>query len=90
MMSIYFDNVRLQTECSHYRTIAEEAYKHLTDILQRDVLSQSMNVRLTDWLELMEEVSYYVVIREECWLPPFHLCSCNSDYLAIKNNTGYF
>ena len=66
IMSIYFNYVRLQTECSHYRTIAEEAYKHLTDILQRDVLSQSMNVRLTDWLELMEEVIYYVVIREEC------------------------
>ena len=49
-------NFRLQTECSHYRTIAEEAYKHLTDILNKDVLSQSMNVRLTDWLELMEEV----------------------------------
>ncbi len=50
---------RLQTECSHYRTIAEEAYKHLTEILQRDVLSQSLNVRLTDWLELMEEVFLY-------------------------------
>ena len=51
-----FASDRLQTECSHYRTIAEEAYKQLTEILSRDVLSQSLNVRLSDWLELMEEV----------------------------------
>ncbi len=47
---------RLQTECSHYHMIAEEALKQLTEIQQRDILSQSLNVRLADWMELMEEV----------------------------------
>ena len=47
---------RLQTECDHYRMVAEEAYRHLMDIQDRDILSQSLNVRLRDWLELMEEI----------------------------------
>ena len=36
--------------------IAEEAYRQLMDIRDRDILSQSLNVRLRDWLELMEEI----------------------------------
>ena len=36
--------------------VAEEAYRHLMDIQDRDILSQSLNVRLRDWLELMEEI----------------------------------
>ena len=36
--------------------VAEEAWKQLTDIQQRDILSQSQNGKLSDWLELMEEV----------------------------------
>ena len=47
---------RLQTECSHYRMVAEEAYKHITDIQGKDVLSRSQELRLKDWLELLEEV----------------------------------
>ena len=47
---------RIQTECSHYRMIADEAYKHLTDIQQRDILTQSLDGKLGDWLQLMEEV----------------------------------
>ena len=29
---------RLQTECSHYKMIAEEAYKQLLEISQKDLL----------------------------------------------------
>ena len=47
---------RLQTESSHYRVVAEEAYKQLMDIQTREMLSKSQNVRLRDWMELMEEV----------------------------------
>ena len=36
--------------------IAEEAYKQLIEIQGRDLLSKSLDVRLRDWLELMEEV----------------------------------
>ena len=48
---------RLQTECAHYRMVGDDAYKQLLDIQTRDILSQSQNVRLRDWLDLMEEVS---------------------------------
>ena len=47
---------RLQTECSHYKMIAEEAYRQLIEIQQKDILSKSQDVRLKDWLDLMEEV----------------------------------
>lgn len=48
--------------------IAEEAYKQLMDISDRDVLSQSQNVRLRDWLELMEEVSRLFISMIFCAL----------------------
>ncbi|XP_048780280.1 kinesin-like protein KIF27 isoform X2 [Ostrea edulis] len=48
--------IRLQTECSHYKMIAEEAYRQLTEIQHRDILSKSQDVRLKDWLDLMEEI----------------------------------
>lgn len=47
---------RLQTECSHYRMVSEEAYKQLMDIKEREILSKSQDIRLKDWLDLMEEV----------------------------------
>lgn len=37
--------------------IAEEAYRQLIEIQQKDILSKSQDVRLKDWLDLMEEVS---------------------------------
>lgn len=49
---------RLQAECGNYRMIAEEAYKQLVQIQSSDVLSGSMDARLRDWLDLMEEVNY--------------------------------
>jgi len=52
-----FLHFRLQTECSHYKIIAEEAYKQLIEIQNKDILSQSQDIRLKDWLDLMEEVS---------------------------------
>ena len=60
---------RLQTECNHYRMVAEEAYRHLMDIRDRDVLSQSLNVRLRDWLELMEEIKNKVpaTLNKDAW-----------------------
>ncbi|XP_061178029.1 kinesin-like protein KIF27 isoform X2 [Saccostrea echinata] len=48
--------IRLQTECSHYKMIAEEAYRQLIEIQQRDILSKSQDFRLKDWLDLMEEI----------------------------------
>ncbi|XP_046330087.2 kinesin-like protein KIF27 isoform X1 [Haliotis rufescens] len=48
--------VRLQTECSHYRMVSEEAYKQLMDIKEREILSKSQDIRLKDWLDLMEEI----------------------------------
>ena len=59
----------LQTECDHYRMVAEEAYRHLLDIRSRDVLSQSLNVRLRDWLELMEELKNKVpaTLNRDAW-----------------------
>lgn len=53
---VFFTYVRLQTECSHYKKIAEQAYNQLQAIAERDILSQSQSVKLRDWLELMEEV----------------------------------
>jgi len=47
---------RLQTECAHFRTIADEAYRLLTDMRDRDVLSRSQAGQLCDWLELVDEV----------------------------------
>jgi len=47
---------RLQTECAHYRTIADEAYRLLTDMRDRGILSQSQAGQLCDWLELVDEV----------------------------------
>lgn len=38
--------------------IAEEAYKQLIEIQNKDILSQSQDIRLKDWLDLMEEVIY--------------------------------
>ncbi|XP_046571550.1 kinesin-like protein KIF27 [Haliotis rubra] len=48
--------VRLQTECSHYRMVSEEAYKQLIEIKEREMLSKSQDIRLKDWLDLMEEI----------------------------------
>ncbi|KAJ8298884.1 hypothetical protein KUTeg_022944 [Tegillarca granosa] len=48
--------VKLQTECAHYKMIAEEAYKQFIMIQQKDILSQSQDGRLKEWLELMEEI----------------------------------
>ncbi|XP_021353306.1 kinesin-like protein KIF27 [Mizuhopecten yessoensis] len=59
---------RLQTECSHYKMIADEAYKQLMEIQDRDILSQSQDFRLKDWLDLMEEIKNKVpstLTREE-------------------------
>jgi len=47
---------RLQTECAHYRTIADEAYRLLTDMRDRGILSHSQSGQLFDWLELVDEV----------------------------------
>ena len=52
--------VRLEMECSHYRMIADEAYKQLMEIQGRGILSRSLDVQLRDWLELMEEVGLAV------------------------------
>ena len=49
---------RLQTECAHYRTIADEAYRLLTDMRSRNVLSHSQTGQLYDWLELVDEVCF--------------------------------
>ncbi|KAK3104146.1 hypothetical protein FSP39_024813, partial [Pinctada imbricata] len=60
--------VRLQTECSHYKMIAEEAYRQLVEIQNRDILSKSQDIRLKDWLDLMEEIKNKVpatLSREE-------------------------
>ncbi|KAL5007225.1 hypothetical protein ScPMuIL_016031 [Solemya velum] len=53
--------IKLQTECAHYKMIAEEAYKQLIQIQEKDMLSRSQNVRLKDWLDLMEEVFSHAV-----------------------------
>lgn len=37
--------------------IADEAYKQLSEIKDRDLMSRSQVMRLGDWLGLMEEVS---------------------------------
>lgn len=47
---------RLQTECAHYRSVSDEAYRLLTDVRGRDILSQSLASQLCDWLDLVEEV----------------------------------
>ncbi|CAG5123649.1 unnamed protein product, partial [Candidula unifasciata] len=47
---------RLQTECGHYRMVAEQAYKHIMEIQEKEILSKSQNVRLRDWMELLEEL----------------------------------
>ena len=49
-------NFRLQTELSHYQMLSEQAYVQLTEIRDKQVLSQSQAVRLCDWMELVEEV----------------------------------
>ncbi|XP_013410614.1 kinesin-like protein KIF27 isoform X2 [Lingula anatina] len=61
--------VKLQTECSHYRMIAEEAYRQLTDIQERDILSRSQQFKLRDWLDLMEEIKNRVpsTLNKEEW-----------------------
>ncbi|KAI0219309.1 hypothetical protein LSAT2_029120 [Lamellibrachia satsuma] len=48
--------VRLQTECFHYKMVADEAYKQLQDIHGRHILSHSQSGRLHEWFELMEEI----------------------------------
>ena len=52
----FFYNCRLQTECGNYKLIAEEAYRQLILIQGKDFLSKSQDIRLKDWLDLMEEV----------------------------------
>ena len=37
--------------------VAEEAYKQLIDLQGKNILSQSQNMRLSDWMELMDEVT---------------------------------
>ncbi|KAH9519223.1 Kinesin-like protein kif27 [Bulinus truncatus] len=54
---------RLQAECDNYRMIAEEAYKHILDIQERDVVSKSQNLRLKDWMDLLEEIKNSVPNR---------------------------
>jgi len=56
--SITLCHCRLRTDCAHYRTIADEAYRLLTDMRDRDALSQSQAGQLCDWLELVEEVCF--------------------------------
>ncbi|XP_045174185.2 kinesin-like protein KIF27 isoform X3 [Mercenaria mercenaria] len=46
---------RLQTECGNYKMIAEEAYRQFLQIQGKDILTQSQDGRLRDWLDLMEE-----------------------------------
>lgn len=53
---------RLELECSHYRMIADEAYKQLSEIKDRDMMSRSQVLRLGDWLELMEEIKNKVPV----------------------------
>ncbi|XP_059168452.1 kinesin-like protein KIF27 isoform X2 [Physella acuta] len=55
--------VKLQTECAHYRMIAEEAYKHILEIQEKDIVSKSQNLRLKDWMELLEEIKNKVPLR---------------------------
>lgn len=61
MASFYWKTFRLELECSHYHMIADEAYKQLSEIKDRDLMSRSQVLRLGDWLELMEEVSMIIV-----------------------------
>ena len=42
--------------------IAEEAYKQLIEIQNKDILSKSQDVRLKDWLDLMEEVCVTLLV----------------------------
>jgi len=39
----------------HYRALAEEAYSQLSELRDREFLSDNQNQRLYDYLELMEE-----------------------------------
>ncbi|KAI8784176.1 kinesin-like protein KIF27 isoform X1 [Biomphalaria glabrata] len=54
---------KLQVECANYRMIAEEAYKHILDIQERDIVSKSQNLRLKDWMDLLEEIKNSVPDR---------------------------
>lgn len=49
---------RLQTEYAHYRTIADEAYRLLTEMRERGILSQSQAGQLCEWLDLFDEVCF--------------------------------
>jgi len=64
---------RMQTECAHYRTIADEAYRLLTDMRDRNILSQSQAGQLCDWLELVDEVCFH----------GFFLCTICSTFLIF-------
>ncbi|CAH1786333.1 unnamed protein product [Owenia fusiformis] len=61
--------IKLQTECSHYRMVAEEAYNQLVDIRNRDLLSKSQNIKLSDWMELIEEIQSKVpsTLSKDAW-----------------------
>ena len=50
------ENAELETTCNHYQTIAHDAYNQLKEIQTRGILSQSLDIQLKDWMDLMEEV----------------------------------
>ncbi|KAL4224634.1 Kinesin-like protein kif27 [Mactra antiquata] len=54
---------RLQKECGNYKMIAEEAYRQFVQIQGKDVLTQSQDGRVKDWLDLMEEIKSKVPHR---------------------------
>ncbi|KAH3886113.1 hypothetical protein DPMN_010114 [Dreissena polymorpha] len=60
---------RLQTECSNYKMIAEEAYRQFVQIQGGDILSKSQDGRLREWLDLMEEIKSKVPhkLNKEEW-----------------------
>lgn len=62
--NVVFCCVRLQMECDHYRTIADEAYRLLLNMRDRGLLSQSQAGQLCDWLELVDEVCTSAVLLD--------------------------
>ena len=76
---------RLETECSHYRMIADEAYKQLMEIQGRGILSRSLDVQLKDWLELMEEVGrvLFCFVGSDGGSQGGDLCVCVYVYVCV-------
>ncbi|XP_064601119.1 kinesin-like protein KIF27 [Liolophura sinensis] len=60
---------RLESEGAHYRMIAEEAYKQFIVLQEKDQLSRSQEMRVKEWLDLMEEIRNKVTssLNKEEW-----------------------